>query len=149
MLTSFWLIMTGENREIYACSSSWTTRQKYHYTRITLENNIGAFITLDGWQMTIWTGKLKTEHCIVVGCSYLLEFFNILAVGQKYFSFYPPSFFDIHGVINVEVSNFLVHYAGLYLNWTNSSLFIILGILPSLNLPRGSNILPRYILFLM
>ena len=27
------------------------------------------------------------------------EFFNILAIGQKYLSIYPPSFFNIHIVI--------------------------------------------------
>ena len=33
------------------------------------------------------------------------------------------------------VNNFSIDYVGLYINWTNTSLFIILGKLSTLNLP--------------
>ena len=49
-----------------------------------------------GWYMAIWKDKLKTEFCILVDYLYWPEFFNILAIGQNYLSFYPPSVFNIH-----------------------------------------------------
>ena len=47
----------------------------------------------DRWQFE--KGKLKAELCILVDNSYQTEFFNILAIGQKYLSIYQPSFFNI------------------------------------------------------
>ena len=63
---------------------------------LTLEENVVAVIIQDRAIKTEPKGKLKTELCILVGYSYYPEFFNILAIGQKYFSFYPSSFFNIH-----------------------------------------------------
>ena len=40
---------------------------------------------------------------VVVDFSYKPKFFNILAVGQKYLSFYLPSFFSIHRVNKFEI----------------------------------------------
>ena len=51
-----------------------------------------------GSYMTIWKGILKTKLCIFVDYSYLPEFFNMLAIGQKYLSIYSPYFFNIHRV---------------------------------------------------
>ena len=48
------------------------------------------------WLMAIRKSKLKTELGILVDYSYLHEFFNILAIGQKYLSTYPPFFFNTH-----------------------------------------------------
>ena len=43
---------------------------------------------------------------------FLLEYFNILAIGLKYLNFYPPYFFNIHRIINFKI--FLsVDYTGL------------------------------------
>ena len=67
--------------------------------------------------MTIWKDKLKTKFFILVDYSYELGFFNIKAIGQKYLSIYPPSFFNIHRVIafpNISRYNFSVDYAGFY-----------------------------------
>ena len=50
--------------------------------------------------MAIWKGEIKTEFCILV--NYYLNLFNILAIGQKYFSFYQPSFFNIARVMNIK-----------------------------------------------
>ena len=36
--------------------------------------------------------KVKTKHCMLVDYSCQPEFFNALAIGQKYLSFYAPSF---------------------------------------------------------
>ena len=67
--------------------------------------------------MTIWKGKLNTKLCVLIDYSYWPKFFNTLAIGQKYFWFYPTANF------------FMVN------NWANTSLFIILGKLPALNQP--------------
>ena len=53
--------------------------------------------------MTIWKGKLKIELNVLVDCYYETVFLNILTIGPKYLSFYPPSFFNIHKVINFKV----------------------------------------------
>ena len=44
--------------------------------------------------MTISKEKLKTKHYILADYSYQTEFFDILAIIQKYLSFYPPSIFN-------------------------------------------------------
>ena len=52
----------------------------------------------------------------------------MLAIGQKYLSFYPPSFSNIYRVIISNfflVNNFSVDYEGLHKDWANTSLFII------------------------
>ena len=82
--------------------------------------------------MTIWKGKLKTEFCILVDYFYLPEFFNVLAIGQKYLSFFPPSFFNRATWSNnfskfSYVNNFSVDYTCLYINWANTPLCIIPG----------------------
>ena len=60
-----------------------------------------------GWSIPIWKDKLKTELCIATCKLFLLtcaEFFNILAIGQKYFSIYPPFLFIIkHRVIIYQI----------------------------------------------
>ena len=61
-------------------------------------------------------------------------------------SIYPPSFCSLPTLIlqytqskNVSkflyINNFSVDYAGLYINWANTSLFIIPGTPPTLKLP--------------
>ena len=68
------------------------------------------------WKSTVWKGHLKTKLCVLVDYSYHLEFFNILAIGQKYPSFYGPCFFNIDRVINFETfvgKQFLVDDTGL------------------------------------
>ena len=53
--------------------------------------------------MTTWKGKSKTKLCILVDYSFKPVFSNTLAIGQKYYSFYPPPFFDQNRVINFEL----------------------------------------------
>ena len=40
--------------------------------------------------------QIKTEPYILVDYFYEPKFFNILAIDQKYFSFYPHSFFMVN-----------------------------------------------------
>ena len=54
--------------------------------------------------MAIWKVKLKTKLLVLVDYSYQPEFFNILAMGQKYLSFYLHFSFNIHRVIYFEIS---------------------------------------------
>ena len=70
ILICFKLMMPGLNYVIYGCSSARTTR-------VSLQ-----------WSFTIWKGKLKTELCALLDYFYQPKFFNILAIGQRYFSFH-------------------------------------------------------------
>ena len=45
------------------------------------------------------------------------------------------------------MNNFSVDYAGLYINWANTSLFIIPGTLPTLKLPIKSHISIKVAIF--
>ena len=81
---------------IYGYSSARTTPEVSLYWSLTLEGNAVAVNTQNRVVMTIWKGKLETKLHVLVDFSYLPKFFNILAVFQKYFSFYPPSLFNIY-----------------------------------------------------
>ena len=80
-------MMPDVNYVIYGCSSARTTPGVSLYRSLTLEENIVAVITQDRLIKTIWKGKLKAKPCVLVDYSYWPKFFNILAIGQKYFSF--------------------------------------------------------------
>ena len=56
----------------------------------------------------------------------------MLAIGQTYFSFYPIANFSMVNIFSVDE-------VGLCIIWANTSLFIILGKLPTLNLPIKSH----------
>ena len=61
-------------------------------------------------------------------------------------SIYPTYLFNIHRVTIFQIfldKQFLVDYAGLYMNWTNTSLFIILGRLPILKISIKSHLSSR------
>ena len=80
-------MMSDVNYVICGCSSARKTPEVSQYRSfLTLEKNITVFITQNREMMTIWKGKLKTKFCRLI-----LLLFNILAISQKYFSFYPPS----------------------------------------------------------
>ena len=69
--------------------------QKYDYTGcLALEKNVIAVVTQDRVIDETWKNKLKTELYVLVDYFYWPNFFNILAIGQKYLSFYPPSLFN-------------------------------------------------------
>ena len=80
--------------------------------------------------MTIWRGKLKTELCILVDHSYQAELFSILAIGQKYF--YQP---------------FISWLFPLRYKLDPQFLFIIPGVIPTLNLPIKSHPSSRWLFF--
>ena len=75
------------------CGNIENNPRSSHYTGAShYRKNIVAFITQDTVIDDNLERELKTELCIS-------ERFIILAIGQKYSSIYPPSFFSIHRVI--------------------------------------------------
>ena len=71
--------------------------QEYHYRSLTLEGNIVAAITQDRVIDDNLKKQITTKLCVLVDYSYYPKFFNILAIGQKYFSFYPiANFFMVN-----------------------------------------------------
>ena len=89
-------MMPGANYVRHGCFSARTTPRVSLHWSLTLEENIIAVITQDKVIDDIWKGKFKYELCVLVDYSYWPKFFNILASGQKYFSFHLPSLFIIH-----------------------------------------------------
>ena len=86
------------NYVIYGCSSSRTTPGVITIEDLhTGEKTLLQLLLKIGWSITIC--KLKIQFCVLVDYSYLPEFFDILAIGQKNLSIYPPSFFNIYRVI--------------------------------------------------
>ena len=135
----FSLIMTDINYAIYVCSSLRATpgvtfyRYTIHYT---------AVITQDSLIDETFKRQIKKRIlymytyllCILSDYSYYPDFFNILSIGQKYLSFFTPSFLKIHWVINLEIflgKHFfswlcrfiykLDKYFFIYLSWNTSS----------------------------
>ena len=108
--------MPGVNYVVYGFENNFGS--------ITIQElNTGGKILLQ----TVWKDKLKTEL-------YMQLVKSILA-----FTHHLSSIF-ITKVINFfMVTNFLVDYVDLYINWANNSLFIIFGKLPTLNLPIKSH----------
>ena len=86
-------MMLVVNYVIYGCSPARETPGVSPYRHFTLEENIVAVITQD----RVVDDNLKTKLCVLVDYSYKTKFFNILAIGQKYFSFYPiANFFSVN-----------------------------------------------------
>ena len=85
----------------------------------------------------------------------LTQIFNISAIGQEYLSIYPPSFFNNnkHRLIISpnfpRFSNSSVYYAGLYINWEKTFLFVIPDTLSTLKLPIKNHPSSRQPFFLM
>ena len=82
------LMMRGVNYVIYACFSARSTAVSLHWS-FTLEENIIAVISQD----RVIDGNLKRQIKNRTLCTnrsfYQPKFFNILAIGQRYFSFHP------------------------------------------------------------
>ena len=82
-------MMPGVNYVIYGCSSARTTPGVSLYRSLTLEENIVAVITQD----RVIDGKLKrqikSQNWFTCRFFLLPKFYNRLAMGQKFFSFYP------------------------------------------------------------
>ena len=90
ILICFWLMMSGVNYVIYGCSSARTTPEVSLYRSfLTLEKNIIAVITQNREIDDNLERQIKNQ--ILCTCRLFLLLFNILAISQKYFSFYPPS----------------------------------------------------------
>ena len=87
--------MPAVNYVIYGCFSSRTTPGVITIQELLTGGKTVAVVT----QVRVIDGILKRKLCILVDYSYQPKFFNILASGQKYFSIYSPSFFNIHRAI--------------------------------------------------
>ena len=85
-------MMPGVNYVIYGCSSARTTPGVSLYRSLTLEENIVAVITQD----RVIDDNLKRQIKNQTLCTCRL-FFDILAIGQKYVSFYLPNCQFFHG----------------------------------------------------
>ena len=64
--------------------------------------------------MAVWKGKLNTKLCVLLDYSYKPKFFKILAIDQKYFSFYAIANFFM-------VNSFSVDQVGSYIDQTDFS----------------------------
>ena len=90
-------MIPGVNYVIYGCSSPRKTLEVSLYR--SLNTGEKYYCSYYSRQIDeIWKRILNTELCILVDYSCRPKFFNILAIGQKYFNFYPPSLFydNIH-----------------------------------------------------
>ena len=141
ILICFKLMMPGVNYVIYSCSSAITTGVSLYWS-FTLEENVIAVITQGRVIDDNLKRQLKTELCVLLDYSYQPKFFNILAIVQRYFSFHPLCSLQLSTFIASQLecnffhckeNNFAVNQVGLYINWANTSLFFILGKLPTLN----------------
>ena len=100
------MINNRVNYIIYGCSSARTTPGVSLYRSVTLDGNIVAVITQDRVIEDNLNSKIKNRTL----CTYtlfLLTYFFPLAIGQKYFSFYPPSLFNVHNY-NIKFSFFFI-----------------------------------------
>ena len=80
-------MMPGENYVIYGCSSARTTPEVSLYRSLTLEEKYCcSYITQD--KVINDNLKRQIKNRTLYSC-------RLLAIGQKYFRAYPPSFFDI------------------------------------------------------
>ena len=84
-------MMPGVNYVIYGCPSARTSPGVSLYRNLILEKKYCCSYNLR--QMLIWKNQLKAK---LADYSYQRKFFNILAIGQKYFSFYLPSLLNIY-----------------------------------------------------
>ena len=83
-------MMPGVNFVIYGCSSARTTPEISLYRSLTLEENSWRIIIQDRAIDDNLKKQIKNRTCIPV------DYTKILAIGQTYFSFYPPFFLNIH-----------------------------------------------------
>ena len=74
---------------IYGFFSARTTPGVSLYWSFTLDENIIAVITQDRVTDDNLKTQIKTELCVLSDYSNQPKFFNIPAIGQRYFSFHP------------------------------------------------------------
>ena len=93
-------MMLGVNYVVYGCSSARTTAGVSLYRSLTLEENIVAVIT----QGRVIDDNLKREikNQTLRTCRLFLFTKILLAIGQKYFSFYPITRFFMVNNFSVD-----------------------------------------------
>ena len=89
-------MMPGVNYVIYGCFFVRATPGVSLYQSLTLEGNIIAVITQDSVIDDSLKTQVKNQTLCTCRLFLLTQIFNILAIGQKYFSFYLPSLFKIN-----------------------------------------------------
>ena len=84
-------MMPGVNYLIYGCSSARATPEVSLYRSLnTAEKYHCSYSSRQGVDRVIdeiLKGKLKTELCVLVNCSYWPKFFNTLSTGQSILAF--------------------------------------------------------------
>ena len=88
ILICFKLMMRGVNYAIYGCFSVRSTGVSLHWS-FTLEENIIAVISQDRVIDDNLKRQIKNPTLCTNRSFYQPKFFNILAIGQRYFSFHP------------------------------------------------------------
>ena len=96
-------MMHGVSYVIYGCTSARTTPGVSLYR--SLANAGGryfcSYYSRQGDDDNL-KRKTKNQTLCIVGYSYEPKFFNILAIGQKYFSFYPTANFFMVNNFSVD-----------------------------------------------
>ena len=121
---------------VYGCFSLRTSPEV-----ITLHFTLDAEMVQDRVRDDNLNNQIKNQTLHTCRLFLLTQIFNISAIGQEYFSIYPPSFFNNNKhrlIISPNFPRFYnssVYYAGLYINWEKTFLFIIPDTLSTLKLP--------------
>ena len=76
---------------------------------------------------------------LTYGFQYTSNWPKVVQLLPTLFVQYTLTYLASQGINFFMVNNFSVYQVGLYINWTNTFLFIILGKLPTLNLPIKSH----------
>ena len=135
--------MPAVNYIIYGCSSSRTTPEvitiKDLHTRVKTMLRLLLKIQ-DNLKRQIKNRTLHTCRLFL-----LTQIFQYSSNWSNAFE-HLPNLFVQYRVTIFQIfldKQFLVDYAGLYMNWTNTSLFIILGRLPILKISIKSHLSSR------
>ena len=72
------------------------------YQSLTLEENIVAVITQNRVIDENLKRQIKNQTLCIIDYCYLPKFFNILAIGQNYFSFYVIAIFSMVNNFSVD-----------------------------------------------
>ena len=135
-------LMSGVNYVIYGCSCARATAEiSLFRSFLTLEENIIAVITQnreidDNLERQVKNQTLCTFSIYQQLVKIILAFFHPLCSITIQVASYIASQLEY---IFFMANNFSVDYLGSYINWANNYVFIILGKLPTLNLPIKSH----------
>ena len=139
------MIVPAVNYVIYGCSSSRTTPEVI--TIQDLHTRVKTMLRLLLKIQDNLKRQIKNQTSMQTCRLFLLtQIFQYSSNWSNAFEHLPTYLFNIHRVTIFQIfldKQFLVDYAGLYMNWTNTSLFIILGRLPILKISIKSHLSSR------